>query len=266
MKRMNEATFQANNGVIVVDPNTGELRPAGQYSQNEWRQLSRANPDLATALIENRKRSKDAERAHESKRSGVTLAGGLLAGVAAAESVGQARINRALTHVLDKHADSLVPEGTEIYTSPKAQVFASAPGVIEFRTIDGLDPKEGLNEALRARGAFREFSKKPEGQKLYRAVPDWEVDPFNAERKADIYKHMGFNKTTERVMRYDKRKGAEQFGDLYRAGDRLAGFAGKHWLGVASGLRYGGAALTGLALGGLAHGAWNMINPIQEVQ
>jgi hypothetical protein len=266
MSRVTEAAYLANNGIIVTDPNTGELRPAGQYSQNEWRQLSKANPDLATALIENRSVRKDRERAYESKRSGITLAGGLLAGAAAAEAVGQARVNRALTHVLDKHADSLVPLGTEIYTSPNAQVFASAPGVVEFRTIDGLDPKEGMEEALRARGAFREFKKKPEGQKLFRAVPDWEVDPMRAEQKADIYKRMGFNRTTEGVMRLDNRKGAEQFGDLYRAGDRMAGYAGKHAIGVSRGLRYGGAALAGLALGGLAHGAWNMINPIQEVQ
>lgn len=265
MKRVTEAAYQANNGVVVVDPTTGELRPAGQYSQNEWRQLSRANPDLATALIENRRERKKASRAQEDKRSGMTLAGGLLAGAAAAEAVGQSVIQRGLTHVLDKHADSLVPLGTEIYTSPKAQVFASAPGVIEFRTQPGLTTEEGRNEALRARSQFREFKKTPEGQKLFRAVPDWEVDPFNAQRKADIYEHMGFKRTTERVMRLDNRKGADQFGDLYRAGDRMAGYAGKHAIGVSRGLRYGGAALAGLALGGLAHGAWNMINPI-EVQ
>lgn len=266
MSRVTEAAYLANNGIIVTDPNTGELRPAGQYSQNEWKQLSKANPDLATALIENRSVRKDRERAYESKRSGITLAGGLLAGAAAAEAVGQARVQRGLLEVLDKHADSLVPLGTEIYTSPKAQVFASAPGVIEFRAQPGLTTEEGRNEALKARGAFREFKKTPEGQKLFRAVPDWEVDPVNAERKADIYKRMGFKPTTEGVMRLDNRKGAEQFSDLYRAGDRIAGYAGKHAIGVSRGLRYGGAALAGLALGGLAHGAWNMINPIQETK
>lgn len=266
MKRVTEAAYLANNGVMVIDPETGELRPAGQYSQNEWRQLSRANPDLATALIENRSKAKDAARAQQDKRAGMTLAGGLLAGGALMETVGQAQVNRGLSYVLEQHHDSLVPEGTEIYTSPKAQVFASAPGVVEFRTADDLGVKEGLNEALRARGAFREFSKTEEGKKLYRAVPDWEVDPVRAEQKADIYQKMGFQKTTEGVMRYDKRKGADQFGDLYRAGDRALNFAGKNSINVSRGLRYGGAAMAGLALGGIAHGAWNMINPIQEIQ
>lgn len=264
MKRVSDEAHTANDGVVVVDPNTGELRPAGQYSQNEWRALSRANPDLATALIQNRAQRKDVSRAQRDKRSGLTLAGGMIAGVAAAEAVGQSRVNRALTHVLDKHADSLVPQGTEIYFSPKATVFASAPGVVEFATQPGLDPKEGMSEALRARSAFREFAKKPEGQKLFRAVPNWQTDPTNAEQKARIYRHMGFTPTTEGVMRLDNRQGAEQFGNLYRAGDRLASYAGKHAVGVSKGLRYGGAALAGLALGGLAHGAWNMINPIQE--
>lgn len=264
MSRVTEAAYLANNGIIAVDPESGELRPAGQYSQNEWRQLSRANPDLASALIENRSVRQDRARAQEDKRAGMTLAGGLLAGTALMESVGQARIQQGLVHVLDQHADSLVPQGTEIYFSPKATVFAPAPGVVEFATQPGLTTEEGLNEALKARGAFREFTKKPENQKLYRAVPDWEVDPVNAERKADIYKKMGFQPTTEGVLRFDKRKGAEQFGDLYRMGDRAAAFAGKHSLGVARGLRYGGAALSGLALGGLAHGAWNMINPIEK--
>ena len=265
MKRVSEAAYKANNGVVVIDPTTGELRPAGRYSQNEWRQLSRANPDLATALIENRYVRKDRERAYESKRAGLTLAGGLLAGAALAETVGQDQIKRGLTEVLDRHASSLVPEGTEIYTSDNALVFAPKPGVVEFRTVPGLTSEQGRNEALRARSAFREYQKKPEGQKLFRAVPDWEKDPIRSLQKADIYRLMGFKYTPDRVMRFDNRQGAEQFGDLYRMGDRAAQWAGKHSVGVARGLRYGGAAVAGLALGGLAHGAWNLINPIEEV-
>lgn len=265
MKRVTEAAFQANNGVVVIDPTTGEPRPAGSYSQNEWEQLSKANPDLATALIENRAVRKDRQRAYESKRAGLTLAGGLLAGAALAETVGQAQIRRGLTEVLDRHASSLVPEGTEIYTSDKAWVVAPKPGVVSFETVPGLTTEERLNEALRARSAFREFVKTYEGQKLYRAVPDWETDPFRAEQKADIYRRLGFQNTPEGVMRLDNRQGAEQFGDLYQMGDRAAQWAGKHSVGVARGLRYGGAAVAGLALGGLAHGAWNLINPIEEV-
>jgi hypothetical protein len=68
------------------------------------------------------------------------------------------------------------------------------------------------------------------------------------------------------VQRLDQRKGAKQFGGFYTWGDRALQMAQQNPVVTARALRYGGAAMAGLALGRLAHGAWDMINPISQTE
>jgi hypothetical protein len=261
-----ERALIASNGVITIDPETKEVRPAGAYDEQEWRTLRYANPDLATALIENRQRRKDEERALESKRGSMAFAGGTLAAAAIAGSVDQARVNQQLVKVFDWHNRSLVPEGTIIYESDNARVFAPAPGVVEFSANEGLDFKDARNEAIRARGAFREFGNKPEGEKLFRVVAT-DADPIRASQKQEIFEKMGFSAPGyKNVQRLDQRKGAKQFGNFYTWGDRALQMAEQNPVTTSKALRYGGAAMAGLALGRLAHGVWDMMNPISQTE
>lgn len=258
----------ANNGVIVVDPITKELRPAGSYEESEWRALREANPDLTTALIETRYAVKNAQRAEEAKRSGLTLAGGTLAAAGLAGAVGQARSNSMLMDVLDRHENTLgkvSAEGEGIYFSDKSALRVTAPGVVDFSTAQGLSSQEGLEEALRAKQAFRELKNSPEGQKLFTAVAA-DNDPVMLDKKRAIFDRMDFEMDRRGVHRLDQRQGSKQFKHFYAVGDRMAEVAGLNPLTTAKALRYGGAGIAGLALGGLAHGAWNMMSPLQREQ
>jgi hypothetical protein len=256
----------ANNGVIVVDPITKELRPAGSYEEYEWRTLREANPDLTTALIETRYAVNDARKAEEAKRSGLTLAGGTLAAAGLAGAVGQARSNSMLMDVLDRHETTLAPVSDDgIYVSGKSALRVIEPGVVDFSTVKGLSQNEGLEEALRAKQAFRELKDSPEGKKLFTAVAA-DDDPVMLDKKRAIFDRMGFEMDRRGVHRLDQRQGAKQFKNFYAVGDRMAEVAGLNPLTTAKALRYGGAGIAGLALGGLAHGAWNMMSPLQREQ
>jgi hypothetical protein len=263
-KDRREAQHRANAGIPVIDPMTGQLIPAGQYSQDDWRVLSRANPDLATALIENRYLFNDAAQAEKDKRSAYSLAGAAVAAGGLAGTIDQARVNRKLVDILNWQQSGLATPGMPIYASEKAWVTVPAPGVIEFDSV--LDPgsREAVSEALKARAAFNEIKEKPEGQKLYRAVAH-DPDPVRQMQKEDILKKMGFQDTGRNVFRFDARPGAKQFHNFYAVGDRAAQFATKNFDLASKGIRYGGATLLGLGVGALGHSLWNMINPVEEL-
>lgn len=262
--RMSPAAFEQNNGVVVVDPTTGELRRAGTFTQNEWTTLTKANPDLATAIIANRQAEVDRQRALEAKRAGFTLAGGTVAGAGLLAAIPQSRMDNWVVDGLTRYENTLVPEDSIIYESNDAAVYAPKAGVVEFVTTEGLPYETAVNESLRARDDFRRYVKQPEGQKLYTAIAD-DLDPVVRDQKQRIYQKVGFSEPDRTgVMRLDARKGADQFGGVYRTGDRVADIIRRNGIASSKTFRYGGAALAALTLGGLAHGAWNLINPLER--
>lgn len=279
MSRVTEAALRANGGVIVTDPITDRQRPAGSYDPYEWGILRQSNPDLTQALIESRAARKDAMNAREGGRDAITFAGGTLAATGLAATVGQARVNNWLHDVLTRQQSTLVPKDMAIYGSNSAWMTVPEPGVVEFDAIADLDERRKLEEALRAKQAFRELRDSDAGQFLYKAVP-YDADPVRLDQKRAIFERMGFKpglgvfqtqspdgSTGMRlgeVHRLDQRPGARQFKHLYAMGDTAADVAGLAPKTTARALRYGGAGIAALALATAGRGIWDMVNPIRE--
>ncbi|WP_017302589.1 hypothetical protein [Nodosilinea nodulosa] len=109
----------------LIDPITGEVRPAGSFSSSEWQNLVRENPDAATLILQLRRKEKDAEEARrESLRANATSVGALAAGAsfpainAAMPNLGNAF---AKEWIVRGHA---VP-GSVIYEGPRVGISVS---------------------------------------------------------------------------------------------------------------------------------------------
>jgi hypothetical protein len=256
---MDKAAFEANNGVIVQDPMTGELRMAGQFASNEWRKLATANPDLATALIKLRQSESDKINAQQSRRQVLSMAGAGLVARPIMNRFGHTYTLGATADLLKAHENTMVPKGTTIYESPDSRLYAKEAGMIEFEPVGSRTIPE--RDLVRAKTAFQNFKQSPEGRKLYVATPGH----GDEVRKGEIYQKLGFTRTPEGILRLDKRPGADEFGGLYRLGDRTAYVMKTNPDMVRRIVKTGGTIGATLAGATLLRAGWGLINPLEDV-
>jgi hypothetical protein len=257
---------EANNTIRVYSPEGDVILP-GNYSQNDWAKLHRANPDLTETLIRLRQARSDEINAQQSRRDTVALAGGGALGTVAFNRLGNAPYHNLLRKGLEKVQSTYIQPQSVISETEHSKLYAPAPGVVEYETLGQNIP---ISEPLEAKRNFESFTQTLEGQKLYRAVPTGTPDEIR--KKASIYRRLGFTDTQQpvgdgigTVMRLDKRPGASEFGGLYRQGDKIAHWVAQNPERASKIARYGGGAGLALAGAGLLRAGWGIINPLEDV-
>lgn len=67
----------------IVDPTTGDVRPAGEYGRSDWQKIVRNNPEAASLLLQLRRKEKEVAELRQQNRQDIPIAiGGLAAGAA----------------------------------------------------------------------------------------------------------------------------------------------------------------------------------------
>lgn len=272
----------------LIDPATGEVRPAGSFSNAEWKRIVKDNPDAATLILQLRRRENEIEAlegiANNSIGAGI---GAVSAGIsypllnAIAPEIGQRLSDEWRNRTWAKLDDTIYKNDNVVLKT------TGAPGggielLVDGRTRVGDTPaswktKENVIEAINK--ALPGYLASPGKGRAYFAVAE-NIDALGTERTARM-KEAGFQAKElggRGLYTIDKRPGAEFLGRGYDLIDDLvfrdhllrnAGYIrGAKDLTpqlaksskILKGLRFAGALTGALGLGSLIGGGVNFIN------
>jgi hypothetical protein len=141
---------EANNTIRVYTPEGDVILP-GNYSQNNWRKLHRANPDLTETLIRLRQAKSDQINAQQSRRDVIGLAGAGALGTVAYNKIGAEPYQNWLRTGINKVQSTYIQPDTIIANTEYSKLYAPAPGVIEYETYGEEIP---IGEPLEAKRNF----------------------------------------------------------------------------------------------------------------
>lgn len=287
---MNNVEYVENSNRIpsLIDPATGEVRPAGSFTNAEWKRIVRDNPDAATLILQLRRRENEIETlegiANNSIGAGI---GAVSAGIsypllnAIAPEIGQRLNDEWRSRTWAKLDDEINRSGNVVLKT------SGAPGggielLVDGKTIaSGERPSKDLvrniNNVVKELPAYLAG---PGKGRVYFAAPQ-DIDGRVNER-SDRLKKAGFQVKGvggSNLYTIDKRPGAEFIGRGYDLIDDLifrnhllekakANLADGEALtpqlarsaNILKGLRFAGALTGALGLGSLIGGGVNFIN------
>jgi len=284
-----EYVESSNRIPSLIDPATGEVRPAGSFSNAEWKRIVRDNPDAATLILQLRRRENEIEAlegiANNSIGAGI---GAVSAGIsypllnAIAPEIGQKLRDEWRSRTWAKLDDTIYKNDNVLLKT------TGAPGggielLVDGRTRVGDQPafrktRENVVEAINT--ALPAYLVGPGKGRAYFAAPE-NIDGLEKDR-AERIKKAGFQIKElggSNLYTIDKRPGAEFLGRGYDLIDDLifrnhllekakANLADGEALtpqlarsaNILKGLRFAGALTGALGLGSLIGGGVNFIN------
>jgi hypothetical protein len=239
-----------------MNPETPELKYAGDYAPNEWRKLARENPELAQALIELRQAQKDKERSEDRLATGIGVAGGGLASYALRNQIGagidrlteipgvaetlapvKARVESFATQQALNHLGRSIPVMGDVdpfYSGDRVEGIVHPGGIVSL-SVDGQTASRGPSfsdlrqiapELKQAEQAWADYTAAPGNQKLFVAYPE-DIDGNQAKRisrleKAGFKARPSFGGGPAETLVFDNRPNARILGGLYNLADNTA--------------------------------------------
>jgi hypothetical protein len=277
--------YESSNSIPeLIDPLTGEVRPAGSFSNAEWNRIVKNNPDAATLILQLRRKENEIEElddiVNESIGAGI---GAVSAGVsypllnAIAPDVGNKLSREWRTRTWAK-PDQTIYEGNRVVlkTMPDRSLELTVDGSTE-KALDKItggsgvkNKKEIVSEINEAIKGWPGYIATPGNRRFYYAVPE-DSDGLSEARQKQ-FSRIGLEPTelSNRIMFVnDKRPGAELLGKGYHLIDDLVfrnaiaqttGESDK----VLKALRFAGALSAALGIGGLVGAGINLVGGSNE--
>ena len=282
--------YESSNSIPeLIDPLTGEVSPAGSFSNEEWNRIVKTNPDAATLILQLRRKENEIEElddiVNESIGAGI---GAVSAGVsypllnAIAPDVGN-KLSREWRTRTWAQPNQTIYKGNRVVlqTMPDRSLELTVDGSTE-KALDKIAGGSGvrnkkevvseINEAIKgseideAIKGWPGYLATPGNKRFYYAVPE-DSDGLSEARQKQ-FSRVGLEpmELSNRIMFVnDKRPGAELLGKGYHLIDDLVfrnaiaqttGESDK----VLKALRFAGALSAALGIGGLVGTGINFVN------
>lgn len=272
---------QQNNRIPeLIDPLTGEVREAGSFSNAEWNQILKNNPDAATLILELRRKEDKLGRLEQENNNVIGNAiGAISAGVSfpllnsIAPEIGSKLGREWIERTWAKPGQNIY-EGNNVVleTTPERQLRLTVDGSTVKKPESSTETsfrgkaKQVLNELEEIPHRWASFLNEEGNKRLYFAIPE-DSDGLGKAREKR-FKSIGLEPKEFaglEVFANDQRPGAAFLGKGYHLIDdlifrsALAKHTGKADNALKA-LRFAGALSAALGIGSLIGGGINFIN------